>query len=586
MLSMLIEDGLLIRADGRWAATPALASVPVPPTIQALLAARLDQLGAEERTVIERAAVEGKVFHEGSVAQLAPDSVKSLVGKHLDALVRKELIRPHRAEFAGERAFRFRHLMIRDAAYDSIPKSTRAELHELFGRWLDQRTGEKASGYEEIVGYHLEQAYRYRSELGAADSATQALAREAAERLGGAGSRAFVRRDAQAAVSLMSRAAALLPAGDPARLDLIPNVRVVQGLSGDLTWADRVLREAVAAAAAASDRRVEAHAAVQLAFLRLFTEPDVDAEELQEVAEQAISAFAELGDELGLARAWRLRAQAHYLARRAGPCAEASERALEHARRAEDTLEQREVVEWLCVALMLGPTPAADAAARCRQLLQEVEGDPILEPTVLSVLGNAEAMQGHMEEAGQLLARWRRGVDEFGESIWLFAINFGLVALADDPVAAEQELRPGYDALRSLGEKSHFSSVAGLLARAICAQGRYEEADRLARESEAAARPNDIHSHILWRTTRALVLAHKGELEASEALAREAVAFAAESDFLDSHGDALMNLSEVLSLAGPQQEAALAVEQAVRLYEQKGNVVSADRARMRLAAYA
>jgi tetratricopeptide (TPR) repeat protein len=581
MLSMLIEERLLVRVNDRWTAAVDLASAPVPPTIQALLAARLDQLAPGERTVVERAAVEGKVFHEGSVAALAPDGVRPMVGTHLEALLRKELIRTHRPDFSAERAFRFRHLMIRDAAYESIPKVTRADLHQRFARWLEERTGDRTTGYEEIIGYHLEQAFRYSSELGAVDEPTKALAREAAGRLGAAGSRAFVRRDAQAAVSLMSRAVALLPADDPARVDFIPNVRVVQGLSGDLTWAEEVLAEAVAAARTADDRRLEAHALVQLGFLRLFAQPDVQAAQLHQVATDAIGAFNDVGDELGLARAWRLVAQAHYLARRAGLCVEASERALVHARRAGDQLEVREIVEWLCVALMLGPTPATEVATRCEALLEDLHGDAILEPTVLAVLGNALAMQARLEQADGLLGKWRESVSEFGDSIWLFAINFGWIAL--DPVAAERELRPGYDALSRLGEKSHFSSVAGLLARAVCAQRRYDEADALTRESEEAARPNDIHSHILWRTARAQVLAHRGQLESAEALALEAVAFADNSDFLDSHADALMVLAEVRARAGRTKDAIADAGRALELYEQKGNVISAERSRSRLS---
>jgi tetratricopeptide (TPR) repeat protein len=503
---------------------------------------------------------------------------ESHVTVSLTALVRKELVRPDKAQLPGEDAFRFRHLLIRDAAYDALPKTRRAELHERFAGWLEKHnTG--VVELDEILGYHLEQGYLYRAELGPIDDSTEALAREAADRLGRAGRRAFTRGDAAAAVNLISRALALLPEDDPARVDLIPNVRVVQGLSGDLGWADRVLTEAVSAAAARNDRRLEAHALVQRGFLRLFTRPEVTAQELVDVGEYAISVFDEVGDELGLARAWRLVAQAHYLARRGGSSAQASARALEHGRRASDRLELREIVEWFCVALILGPTPAQEAFARCRELLSVVEQDPILEPTVVSVLANVEAMQGHQEQAAELLARWRLAVEGFGESIWLFPINFGFVALADDPVAAERDLRPGYEALRRIGERSGFSSVTGLLARAVCAQGRYAEADQLSKESAAAARPNDIHSHILWRTTRARVLAHTGELDAAEAFAREAVAFAADSDFLDSHGDALVDLAEVLVLADRPQEAVAALDQAIQLYEQKGNLLSAGRTR-------
>jgi DNA-binding SARP family transcriptional activator/class 3 adenylate cyclase len=582
MLSMLIDDGLLVREKRRWVATRDLASVPMPPTIQALLAARLDRLGPDERAVIERAAVEGKVFHEGPVASLAPDSLRPAVGMHLETLVRKELIRPEDSDFVGERAFRFRHLLVRDAAYDSIPKAARAELHELFGRWLEQRSGEHTTGYDEIIGYHLEQAYLYRVEVGPSDHATKTLAPEAARRLGSAGRRAFGRGDAAAAINLISRAVALLPADDPSRIDLVPNVRVVQGLSGDLSWADRVLTEAVATAAATHDRRLEAHALVQRAFLRLFTQPGVRAQALFDVAGRGISVFEELGDELGLARAYRLLAQAHYLARRGGPSVEASERALEHGRRAGDRFEQREIVAWFCVALMLGPTTAPDAATRCEELLSDPRHDPILEPTVLAVLADVEAMQGRMRKAGALLARWRLAVAELGESVWLLPIHFGFFALVDDPAAAERDLRAGYEALKGIGETSHFSSYAGHLARTMCALGRYDEAQWLSRESEEAARPNDVHSQLLWRSARAQALAHKGALGAAEALAREAVAFAAESDFLDSHGAALSDLAEVLLLAARRREAAVSLEKALRLYEQKGNLVSAARARGRL----
>ena len=253
MLSMLIDDGLLVREGGRWTAAGDISTVRVPPTIHALLAARLDQLDGSERAVIERASVIGKVFQEGAIAELS-SAVAPSVAESLGALVRKDLIRPERVSL-GDRTYRFRHLLIRDAAYESIPKEVRSELHERFGRWLERTTGERAIEYEEVVGYHLEQAYRYRGELGAVDDAARALAREAAERLGSAGRRAFIRSDAPAGMNLIARAAALLPPDDPLRVELVPNVRVVQGLGGDMRWADRVLTEAVEAAATTGNRR-------------------------------------------------------------------------------------------------------------------------------------------------------------------------------------------------------------------------------------------------------------------------------------------------------------------------------------------
>jgi DNA-binding SARP family transcriptional activator/class 3 adenylate cyclase len=573
MLSMLIDEGVLVRRAGGWKATAEIATVRVPPTIQALLTARLDQLGADERTAIECASVVGKVFYESAVAELLPPDARPGVSDALGSLMRKELIRPDRPSLS-QRTYRFRHILIRDAAYDSIPKEARTELHERFGRWLEHAAGERSTEYEEVLGYHLEQAYRYREELGSVDEAARAVAREAAERLGSAGRRALVRSDAPAGVNLISRAVALLPPDDPLRVELVPNVRVVQGAGGNLAWADRVLTEAVEAAATSGDRRLAAHALVQRGLLRLFTDTEVTADELLESAERATAVLQELGDDLGLARAWRLKAQAHYLARRGGECAQASERALEHARRVNDPFEEWEIVEWLVIALLLGPAPAAEAAALCRRLVDQTAAQPLLQAQVLSAYAALENMLANTDEANRLMARARSIMNEWGA----VGRSFGF-SVRGDPVAAEADLRPSYEDYARLGEKRHFNSICVQLAIAVYAQGRYEEAECLTRECEEAARPNDVHSQILWRSTRAKVFAQSGNVDAASALAREAVEFAAASDFHSAHADALVDLAEVLEIAGDRTGAAAAVEQAVELYKLKGNVLAVDRAR-------
>ena len=323
-----------------------------------------------------------------------------------------------------------------------------------------------------------------------------------------------------------------------------------------------------------------AHALVQRSFLRLFTEPEVAPSELLEVADRAIGVFDELGDELGLARAWRLKAQAHYLARRAGAAVDASEQALAHIRRAGDRFEEREIVEWLLIALSVGPVTADDAAERCRRLLDEVGAYPLLEAVVAAFLASFESTRGGTREAEQAAGRALRAMDEHGEKVWRLSIELAHVPLAeDDPVAAERELRPAYDALKRMGEKTHFSTLVELLSNVVYMQGRYEEAEELIRECEQAARSNDVHAQIRWRAMRAKVIARKGELGAAEELAREAVAFAAKSDFLNDRADALVDQAEVLRFADRRAEASSAVEDAVALYEQKGNAVSAGRAR-------
>ena len=204
---MLIDDRLLRFEDGVWHAVEELADLTVPPTIQLLLAARLDRLDAEERAAIERGAVEGKVFHTGAVATLSHERLRANVPSRLLALARKELIRPDRAEFAGEDAFRFRHLLIRDAAYEAMPKEQRADLHERYAEWLERAAGERVDEYEEILAYHFEQAHRFRIELGQPDDHVRALGGAAAERLIRCADRARERSDYVSARRLLQRAA-------------------------------------------------------------------------------------------------------------------------------------------------------------------------------------------------------------------------------------------------------------------------------------------------------------------------------------------------------------------------------------------
>jgi DNA-binding SARP family transcriptional activator len=582
MLSMLIDDGLLVREQGRWAAAGDLTTVPVPPTIHALLAARLDQLGYEERAVIERAAVEGKLFHRGSIEELSIEPLRASVATHLGALVRKELIRPEKPFFPAEDGYRFRHLLIRDAAYESIPKEIRAGLHELHADWL----GTKATAveYDEIAGYHLEQAFRYRAELGPVDDRGRALGRRAAERLGAAGRRAFLRSDATAGLNLISRAVALLPPDDHLRVELVPNVRVVQGMP-DLSWADRVLTEAVEAASTNGDRRLAAHALVQRGLLRLFSDSDVTPQDLFDVSDRARVVFDELQDDLGLARAWRLAGQAHYLDRRPGLCAEASERALVYARRAGDWFELREVAEWLIIALLLGPTPAPEAIARCEKLLDEVVDYPALHVQTYAALAPLVAMQGRAAEGVELMNRSLRSMEELGEWIWIVAFWMSFISLwQEDLASAEDALRPAYAALGAMGERSHYSSITHALAHVAYAQGKYDEAEHMTRECEAASRANDVHSHILWRSIRAKVFARRRAFVEAERLGREAVAIAETGDFLLAHGDSVADLAEVLELAGRREEAAAMLRRAIDLYESKGNLLGAARSRVRLEA--
>jgi tetratricopeptide (TPR) repeat protein len=303
---------------------------------------------------------------------------------------------------------------------------------------------------------------------------------------------------------------------------------------------------------------------------------------LIELSGQAIAAFRDPVDELGLARAWRLKAQAHYLARNGKECASASEQALMHARRAGDAFEVKEIVEWLAVSLSLGSAPAPDVDRRCAALFREVAGDRSLEVTLLAVRGYQLAMQGRETEARGLHGHARDAARDSGDPHGLpyLPINVAFVELLFDKAAdASRELRVACRALEDVGEHTNYSSMAALLALTLCAESAWEEAEEFSRLAAAAARANDVLANVIWRSARARARAGLGDLEAAESLARDAVAFAERSDFLNVHGDALVTLAEILARTGRADGAAEALRDAVGLYEEKGNAVSAANAR-------
>ena len=218
---LLVDEGRLALKEGRWVATSDLSDVPVPPTISALLAARLDRLPAGERRLLDLASVMGQIFYPAAVRSLVGDDAD--VGAEIDALVRRQFIRQERSDMAETDAMAFRHLLIRDAAYDAVPKSASADCHERFAAWLDNAGGSLGE-QDEIVGYHLEQAYRYRLELGAAGDRERQLADVAGRRLATAGEQASARSDYAAATNLLTRACALLALDDPLRLEALTDL--------------------------------------------------------------------------------------------------------------------------------------------------------------------------------------------------------------------------------------------------------------------------------------------------------------------------------------------------------------------------
>jgi len=582
-------DGLQIRPDSRARIAEAAEGNPLfleqmaamlaeqagrseaamPPSIQALLAARLDQLEPAERDVIERAAVIGREFSRAAVSELSPPQAETPVAGTLMGLVRKELLVPETSAGQDD-VFRFGHILIRDAAYDAVPKKIRAQLHEQLARWLEERD---ALAPDEIVGYHLEQAYFARSELGQPDEDLRRLAGRAAGLLASAGRRALSRDDVPAGISLLERGAALLVGDRDQRAEILVELGLARREGGLLEGAD----SAFAAAEETPSESLRWRATLERSSLRSYVDTGVHADELLRIANQAIEVFEASGDELGLARAWLHVSEVHWLRCHCAEMEEALAHALVHAEKAGGRREIAGTLASLAPPTLVGPRPVENAIDVCRDILERGGGSAGVEAHANMVLAVLEAMTGRFEAARRRYLETASVLEDRGLTTMLASVRMypGMVELlAADYEAAERELRLGYDELAAVGHSAYLSTTAAFLAKPLYELGRFDEAIEMTRASEETASPDDIASHVIWRGTRAKLLARDGDTAAEE-LAREAVELVGETDLVNIAADAHADLEQTLRLLGRDQDAAAPRERALELYQAKGNLAAA-----------
>ena len=543
--------------------------VEVPATLRALLTARLDQLDGAEREILERGAVEGEIFHRGAVQALAPDDEP--VTPRLLGLVRRELIRPDQAQLPGEDGFRFRHLLIRDAAYDGLPKAVRADLHERFAGWLEDR-GADLVELDEIVGYHLEQAARCKQELGRADPA---LARRAGERLAAGGRRALWRSDEPAAAVLLERALVLTR---PHGLDVHLELDLADAFwRTDARRAAQLADAAAERAHAASDEIGEAVARA-VGVRHRWKAGEATAAELEALARGALPLVEKAEDHEGLVHVWRGLIEVATIRGRYGEALAATEQALRHTRRAS----------WpplsgpsagITGVLTNGPEPADEALRTLDALLPEAPHPrtQLFRALLLAMLGRFDTAWPLAHEAGARLNE-RTGDHDGG-----FALA-GIAMLQGDHQAAVRHLIGYCGFLREHNQRSLLSTAAPRLGRELCALGRYGEAEPLAQLGRETGDEHDVTTQMLWRQAQALVELSRGEHAEAELLAREAVALGERTDRLNLHADALCDLADVMSAAGRHEEAAGALRQALDRYERKMNLAMVAQVQPRLEA--
>jgi class 3 adenylate cyclase/tetratricopeptide (TPR) repeat protein len=577
MIGMLIDDGLLRFEEGSWRSVDDLADLTVPPTIQLLLAARLDRLDAEERAVIERGSVEGKVFHTGAVKSLSPEGQRMSVRPRLLALARKELIRPDRAEFAGEDAFRFRHLLIRDAAYHAMPKEQRAELHEGFARWLTEAAGDKVDDHQEILGHHLEQAFRYRSQLGPLDDRARGLADEAAKALRRSAAHALDRSDQDGSRRFLERAIDFAQ-GEQLALALVELGELDEQL-GDYRTAIEVLDRFFALPESASmpGPRIRAQAFALISHGMI--DPGIELETSERNARALLAEAEDLGDAEAIRSTVLLTA---LLAFFRGHCAESraiASRLLPEAG-GMNQLYRGLVVQSLMTDAYFGAVPVSTGLGFVEQM-REIVGDGLL-GTIRAdtMLAGLVAMSGDEETFLALVDRVERSWEELGNPM-----NRGLQSQGFAECArilgrteeAEAWLRELKAMLDERGESGNNSTITALLATFLAEDGRFDEASVVVEQARAMTAADDFGATVPVGWADALLASAGGDHDRALAAIDEALATVRTTDYLNFAADTLRTRGWVLVATGRNEEASRSLDEAAGLWTHKENVASLRR---------
>jgi len=580
LVRMLVNDGVLKREGDRWTAGVALADLDIPPTIHALLAARIERLRAEDRLVLERAAVVGRQFSRAAVAHLLPREAQADLDAKLESLRRSELIEPDTGWLLGEPLLRFHHVLIRDAAYRRLLRNTRAELHARFAEWLEARVGDSAL-HDETIGWHLEQAHQHLRELGPLDANGRALGERAARHLAAAGRRALARDDLQPAGSLLGRALDRLDAADPARADLALDWCEALLAAGAVGPAARALAEL--GRFVGESERLRAWHTCFTGELAVLNDPQALRATTEAVA-GAAEALASAGDGAGEAKAHFVHARALAQLGKIAACEAALDKALAAARRVRDRRRSNAVLAGAPVAALWGPSPVTRASGRCLdvvRVLRITQGAPAVEAVALRCQAVLETLRGRAPAARSMIAASRRMVEELGITQRVLEADLfaGLIELLEgDAAAAERWLRAAWDGLREQGLGIDAAQAGALLGRVLLAQGRAAEAEALSHESEALA-GDSFKAAIAWRGVRAEALSARGEHVAAVELASKAVDIAAATDDLLDHADARQALAGALRAAGRGAEADAEEQRAIELWESKGATLLVERAR-------
>jgi hypothetical protein len=589
MLRMLVDDGRIVRegeGEGRtWIGSSDLADVRVPPTISALLSARLDRLSDPERAVVEAASVAGTEVHRGALRALLPGSALASLDTNLRSLTRKELITPARSSLPGEDAYRFRHLLIRDAAYDAIPKADRAALHRSFADWLEAVAGERVIEQEGIVGHHLERAHRYRAELGLPEDLELRL--RAARVLGAAGAHAIDAGDVRAAVELL-RPAATLAKGDEMELEILVHLEDALDETAEYDEARAVLGRMVELAGTAGDPVFDMRVRLTESWAQARRNPEeYDDDADRRLAEAAMWTFREHGarqyEPLALARL----ANVEWNVGRMVRSVELQDEALEIAVALGDHPFIRGCMINLLVTLDFGPATLSEAFERASEFIERFTDDRATVSSALVERALIAACLGRLGQARDDVAASRAIAEELGRR-WdeqLYPALEGYVAWFDRRLsAAESAFREARQWLVDAGDRSNLWFPAPPLARVLLELGRDADAEEILADLRAI--PFMATARIQDLSIAGLIAAHRGDHDEARRLSREAEAIGASTDLLWDQADVALDKAEIHLLAGRPAEAREACAEGLARFERKEYAIGIRRGHEILARLA
>ncbi|MGZ4481813.1 MAG: AAA family ATPase [Gaiellales bacterium] len=559
----------------------------VPLTIQALLAARLDRLDGEERRVMESASVEGRVFHQSALAALSSDAARPALAAHLQRLMRRELIDPDRSLFEGDSAYRFQHVLIRDAAYASLPKRARAELHERFAEWLQERVAHRVDEYREILAYHVEQAYLLLADVAPEDAHLELLRQRAIDALVVAARQAHERGDDRSAFSIYSRAASLPQAANAEALDLLIEALRVGWFAASPEELLGISGRARDLASRLGDESRALHARVLTLDAELMADTGFSTSDAHALAERAAARFEAEGEPLRLFDALHAIATAYHHEGHWSPMNEALMRAAVIARELGDDWREQDTDSARLGAYYWGDSPATLGLNLCTHLLERWPASPAMRSRVLCFQARFLAMLGRSEEAHRDLADWLRSAEALGDRYSLNSRAFTTATIADmegDLDTALSEVSWSIGRLEAEGQRGLVATLYGLQGIFQARAGRWDEAAESARRAHEQSHPDDLDSEALWRWAQAPVMSHWGDAEGGLALLREAIAIIDRTDETMFQANARMALGDMLESHGDTAGAGAAMREALELYRAKEIVPNIARAQERLVA--